>query len=250
MTNISAVLPARSRVASFLWQHFLLLVSLYILTLGVALCIRSNLGSSVISSMPLAFTLAGERGLAPGLSLGMYTNVLNVFLVATQIAVLRRRFPPVQLLQLVISLVFGVLIDVNMALTAGVVCEELWSQALTQVAGCVVMGLGVALEVRCGSVTMAGEGVPIAMSRAYGIPFPKAKIMLDVTLVVLAVASCWLFFGRWLWNVVGAGTLFAMVFVGLVVRFLGRYMGWFDRLMRYQPGFRRYLYGLARFLHR
>ena len=48
----------------------------------------------------------------------MYTNILNVLLVGAQIIILGRQFPPVQLLQLVISLVFGVLIDLNMALTA------------------------------------------------------------------------------------------------------------------------------------
>lgn len=219
------------------------------MTLGVALCVRSNLGSSVISSMPLAFSLAGADGLAPQLSLGMYTNILNVFLVGTQILILRRNFPPLQLLQLVISLVFGVLIDINMALTSMLYCATLSSQALTQFVGCTVMGFGVALEVRCGSVTMAGEGVPVAVSRTYGIPFPKAKICLDVTLVMLAVASGYFFFGEWKWNVVGVGTLFAMIYVGLAVKFFSKHLGWFDSMLHYRPGFRRYIYGLARYIH-
>lgn len=52
----------RSRLIQFCWQHLWLLISLYIMTLGVALCVRSNLGSSVISSIPMAFALAGEDG--------------------------------------------------------------------------------------------------------------------------------------------------------------------------------------------
>ena len=70
------------------------------MTLGVALAVRSNLGSSVISSAPLAFTLAGEKGLVPQFSLGIYTNILNCCLVGAQMIVLRRRFEAVQLLQL------------------------------------------------------------------------------------------------------------------------------------------------------
>lgn len=247
--NHTLVIADKDKIVSFLWQHCLLLISLFILTLGVALCIRSNLGSSVISSIPLAFTIAGTEGHVPPLSLGMYTNILNVLLVGAQIIILGRQFPPVQLLQLVISLVFGVLIDLNMALTAPLECITLSDQIVTQVAGCTIMGIGVALEVRCGSVTMAGEGVPIAISRKWGIPFPKAKIALDTTLVMLAAVASIGFFGRWQWNIVGIGTLFAMIYVGLVVKFIGRRMAWFDRLLLYRPGVRRYIYGLLRFLH-
>ena len=44
------------------------------------------------------------------------------------------------------------------------------------------------------------------------------------------------------------GTLFAMVYVGGVVRFVNRHLGWFDRILAYKPGFRRYVYGLARYI--
>ncbi len=225
----------------------LLLISLFIMTLGVALCVRSCMGSSVISSMLLAFTLAGDAGLAPPFSLGMYTNLMNMLLVGAQILVLRRRFQPVQLLQLVIGFVFGALIDLNMALTASVAPTSIWGQALAQFAGCTVMAVGIAFEVRCGSVTMPGEGLPIAIGRVTGQPFAKVKIYVDITLVAGAIVSCYLFFGRWLWNVVGIGTLFAMVYVGAAVRLIGRRLGWFDRLLA-RPGFRRYLYGLARYI--
>ena len=93
------------------------------MTLGVVLCVRSSLGSSVISSAPLAMTLAGEAGMVPSLSLGDYTNILNALLVVGQIIVLRRKFELVQLLQLVIGCVFGLLIDLNMFLTSSLVCD-------------------------------------------------------------------------------------------------------------------------------
>lgn len=39
-----------------------------------------------------------------------------------------------------------------------------------------------------------------------------------------------------------------MIFVGLVVKFVSRRIGWFERVLQYRPGFRRYFYGQARFL--
>lgn len=239
----------KEKITSLLWQHLLLLVSLFIMTLGVALCVRSNLGSSVISSAPLAFTLGGVAGKVPPLSLGEYTNLLNALLVVGQIAVLRRRYEAVQLLQLVIGFVFGALIDLNMWLTEPIECVEFSSQAITQFCGCTVLALGVSLEVRCGSVTMPGEGLPVALSKVTGKSFAQMKILVDISLVVVAVASCYLFFGAWQWNVTGWGTLFAMIYVGMAVKFISRHTPWFDRLLCYRPGFRRYVYGLARYIN-
>ena len=83
-----------------------------------------------------------------------------------------------------------------------------------------------------------------------GWPFPKAKIRVDITLVVLAVLFCFLLLGSWKWEIVGIGTLFAMVYVGVTVRLFNKHLAWFDRLLHYRPGCRRYVYGLARYIRR
>ncbi len=239
----------KEQIVSFLWQHVLLLVSLCVMTLGVAVCVRSMLGSSVISTLPYVFETAGKQGLGvPKLTIGQYTYIMNGVLVLGQIVVLRKKFEPVQLFQLLVGFVFGSLIDVNMLLTTWLQPVELWQKIVSQVLGCTILGLGIALEVRCGSVTMPGEGFPVAVSQVTGVEFPKVKIWVDCSLVVFAVIFSYVFFGAWQWYIVGIGTLFAMVYVGVVVRTMGKHLGWFDRILAYQPGFRRYVYGLARYL--
>ena len=240
----------KDKVIGFVWQHFLLLMSMFFMTFGVALCVRSNLGSGVISSIPMSFSLAGEAGLAPGLTIGGYTNIMNVMLVLAQILVLRRKFEPIQLFQLLIGFVFGCLLDVNMWLTSYFsTYQALPSQIIAQFMGATVLGCAVATEIRCGSVTMPGEGIQVAIARVTGKPFPIVKIMVDTTLVVLAVISGFCFFGVWPWTVVGPGTLFAMFYVGYVVKLVNPHLSWFDLLLDYRPGFRRYIYGLARFIY-
>lgn len=240
---------SKDRILPFLWQHLLLTISLFIMTLGVALSVRSHLGSSVISTIPFVMTLAGEDGMAPALTIGEYTYIMNFVLVMLQILILRRRFQPVQLFQLVIGFLFGFLLDVNMWLTSAVVCDSLTWQVVVQLLGCMVLAVGISLEIRCGSVTMPGEGITVAVSQASGMPFPKAKIIVDTILVALAVATGYVYFGSWQWQVVGVGTLIAMIFVGAMVRWLDPKMGWFTRLLHY-PGFRRSIYGLARYIYR
>lgn len=240
----------KDKVRGFVWQHVLLLLSMFFMTFGVALCVRSNLGSGVISSIPMSFSLAGEAGLAPGWTIGGYTNLMNVILVGAQIGVLRRRFEPIQLFQLVIGCVFGCLLDVNMWLTSFFsTYETLPAQIIAQFIGATILGCAVATEIRCGSVTMPGEGIQVAIAYVTGRPFPTVKILVDTTLVILAVISGFCFFGSWPWTVVGPGTLFAMFYVGYVVKIVNPRLGWFDRLLDYRPGFRRYIYGLARFIY-
>ena len=141
------------------------------------------------------------------------------------------------------------MLDINMYITslfsnyAG-----LASQIIAQLAGCTILGTAVAAEIRCGSVTMPGEGIQIAISRVTGWAFPKVKMLVDTMLALTAAACGIYFFGSWPWTVVGPGTLFAMFYVGFVVKLVNPHMGWFDRLLAYRPGFRRYVYGLARFI--
>ncbi len=240
----------KEKVIGFVWQHILLIISMFFMTFGVALCVRSNLGSGVISSIPMSFSLAGEAGIVPGLTIGGYTNIMNVILVAAQIIVLRKRFEVIQLFQLVIGFVFGAFLDINMWITSLFsTYEALYAQIIAQLCGATILGCAVALEIRCGSITMPGEGIQVAIARVSGKPFPMVKIMVDTTLVVLAILSGYCFFGSWPWTVVGPGTLFAMFYVGYVVKFVNPHLKWFDRLLDYRPGFRRYIYGLARFIY-
>lgn len=248
MSNNIERLTKKQRVVSFLWQHFLLLISLDLMTLGVALCVRSDLGSSVISSLPYVMSLAGPVSFMPEWTIGTYTIMMNAVFVALQVLILRRKFELVQLFQLVVGFFFGWLIDFNMWLTDFISCNTFAMKALVQLAGCTVMGIGIAFEIKCGSVTMPGEGISIAVSKVSGLPFPKVKIIIDTTLVILAVAASYLFFGKWVWSAVGVGTMFAMVYVGLVVKFVNRHIGWFDRVLAYVPGFRRYLFGLIKLI--
>ena len=136
------------RAIELVWQHFLLIISLYFMTLGVALCVRSNLGSGVISAIPMVFSIAGEASLAPPLTIGGYTNIMNIILVCAQVLVLRRQFEEIQLLQLIIGFIFGMLLDINMALTSIFSYESLWAQIVAQGLGCTILAVAIAFEIR------------------------------------------------------------------------------------------------------
>lgn len=220
------------------------------MTLGIALCVKSMLGSSVISVLPYVFHDAGTNGQVPALTIGQYTFIMNALLVVGQIGILRRQFEPVQLFQLLVGFVFGLLIDLNMNLISWLQPIALWEKATAQLVGCTILAAGIAFEVRCGSITMPGEGFPVAVSKMLNAEFPKVKITVDISLVILGIIFSYAFFGKWQWYIIGPGTLFAMYYVGWAVRIVSHHLKWFDRVLRYRPGFRRYIYGLARYIYR
>ena len=154
----------KDKIISFVLQHVLLFIALYIMTLGISLCVKSMLGASVISVLPYAFydagtdgltpalTIgqytfindAGTDGLTPALTIGQYTFIMNALLVVGQVGVLRRQFDPVQLFQLLVGFVFGMLIDLNMHIISWLQPTAFFEKAISQFAGCTILAIGVA----------------------------------------------------------------------------------------------------------
>lgn len=227
----------------FIRQNLLLLVALYIMAFGCAMFLCSHLGSSAISSLPFVLSLAGNDHASqigiypPALTVGGYTIVMNAIFVVLQILLLRRRFQPFQLLQLVVGAFFSVLIDVNMGLINSLITTDpsttagLINGIILVVLGGAVMGLGVACEVRCKSAMMPGEGIQIAIATVTGKEFSRVKIITDTSLVALAVVCCFLFYGHWRFDIVGIGTLISMIYVGAMVSVFNRHLSWWDKLL-------------------
>ena len=82
----------------------------------------------------------------------------------------------------------------------------------------------------------------------YSIEEMCTTTRVDTSIVILAVILRFLLPSSWQWQIAGVGTLFAMVYVGVPVRFADKYLGWSDRILACKPGVRRYGYGLARYI--
>ena len=74
-------------------------IGLFVMTIGIALSVKSNLGVSPVSSIPYTMTCVW------GIEMGKATILFHIILVLIQILLLRKKFKPVQLLQVVIGVV-------------------------------------------------------------------------------------------------------------------------------------------------
>lgn len=226
--KIKLVMFKQRSSAEWLRRSISFVFSLFVLGIGVALAIRANLGSSPITCPPYVLSMIPSSPF----TVGGWIFCMQFFFVLLQWLLLRKDFQKIQILQLGICLLFGFFSDLGMWLT-----EPLqWSDTLLgytarwiqlAVAGA-ILGIGVIWEVRSDILLIPGEGLPITISRVFHIDFGKVKIAFDVFLVVVAVICCYIFFGCWQWNLVGAGTLFSMFYVGMVVRVVSPHMKWLD----------------------
>lgn len=91
-----------------------------------------------------------------------------------------------------------------------------------------LLAFGIACEVRCDSLMLAGEGLPLALSKAVKKDFGKVKICSDTSLVIIGVALMYYFFGHWDWKMIGVGTLVSMFYVGFMVRVFAPHISWLD----------------------
>lgn len=199
-------------------RYVVLGLGLSLMSIGIAFSIRSDLGTTPISSLPYVVS-----ELTP-LSVGTLMILMNLVFVALQILVLRRRFKPVQLLQVPVVVVFGLLNDAALWLLRDVTYSTYWQQWLLVAIGIVVVGVGVAFQVKAQAVPLAGEGLILALSdtliRRFGVKRPllfgAMKVQFDTTLVFVSVAIA-LIFTHGLAGV-REGTVAAAIGVGFVVQ--------------------------------
>lgn len=195
-------------------RYIIFFIGLSCMALGIALTTLANLGTTPISALPFVASL----GFSP--TMGVFTGLMNLALVGFQGAVLRRKFPREQYLQIPAALLFGSLIDAWMYLVPLPATMTYAYSLLYLAMGTLVLAFGIFVEVSADVVVMAGEGAVLVITTLLRREFGVIKVAFDITLVALAAALSLLLFGEV--RGVREGTLISAVLVGFVVRFFFR----------------------------
>ena len=192
-------------------RYTLFTIGLFTNAVGISLIIKAGLGSSPISSLPYTISLGFP------VTLGTLTFILNLLLITGQMLLLKKDFQKKQWLQLPISVLFGFFIDISMLMLSWVVPEFYLWKIITLVLGCIILGLGVSLEVIANVVMLSGEAFVHAISQKKKKEFGWVKIGFDCTLMTLACITSLLLSG----GVTGVreGTIIAPLLVGIVARY-------------------------------
>ncbi len=197
-------------------RYLIFLVGLFINALGVSLVTKANLGTSPISSIPYVLSLNFP------LTLGNFTIIFSILLILLQILILRKNFKIENILQIPVSIAFGYFIDLTMYLLVWLDPQHYAVKLLALLAGCIVLGFGVYMEVLADVVMLPGESFVRAIVQTWRTNFGTTKIVFDSSMTVIAGVLSFLFFGKL--NGVREGTIIAALLVGFIARLFGKHL--------------------------
>lgn len=197
-------------------RYAVFIVSLFVMAIGVAMTKKAELGVSPISSvanvMSIQFT---------SLSIGNWLIIWNCVLILGQILFLRKKFQPVQLMQIPLSFLFGYFTDFGMWLMSFFDTDTYAVKMIFVIVGTVILGFGVALSVIANVVMNSGEAFVKAVSDVTHKDFGNLKIGFDVSCVVVSVVLSLIFFKM---KIVGTreGTIIAALATGILVKLFSK----------------------------
>lgn len=198
-------------------NYILFLIGLFIASMGVALSTRAGLGTSPVAAVPYSVSLVNHT-----LTLGWWLNILSVIQISVQIALLRKKCKPVEIIiQTVLAFVYGSLTDFSCRLLDGIEAHSYVIQFALMVLSCFVLGLGIWIQFKGGVAMLPGEAMNRAISQVTGKRYENIKIFFDVLYIITAVLICMIWIGRL--KGVREGSIIAAVAVGNIIRLYNFY---------------------------
>ncbi len=199
---------SRGRIISYI-------AGLFIMTLGIAVSIKADLGVSPVSSLPYTLTLT------VGIEMGKATILWQSLMVLAQLLILRKDFKKRYWLQILVGIVFGYFTTFANGLMALLPSPgNLLLRAALLAASVLLIALGLAIYVRADIMNIANEGVMQAVSFKTGVAFSRVKMAFDISMAVLSAVICLLVTGGL--GSIGVGTVAAAVLVGPCVGLFNR----------------------------
>lgn len=200
------------RLPQRLTMYFL---GLLIITCGIAISVKSNLGVTPVSSIPYTMTCV------LGMEMGRATILFHSLLVVVQILILRRKFEWKNILQVLVGVVFGYFTTFfNWGASFLPTPENMIIRLVMMVISTCCIAVGIFFYVPPKIMPLAIEGTMETISKVTKIEFPKVKIGFDCTMVVISLVSCLV--GIHSLGSVGIGTAFGAIFVGVILGKLNR----------------------------
>lgn len=195
-------------------SYSLFFISLIGMSLGITLVTKSNLGTTAIASIPYVLSLVFKA------SFGMFTFLANLTFLLMQILILRRDFPKIQYLQLIVGPVLGIFVDIWMSFFGFIDPIGFISRIAVSVLGCLVLAISITLQLKANVVVNPAEGIVNTLAYKAKTEFGKIKSYFDISLILIAGILSLIFMDKI--RGIGLATLITAGLVGPLVRLIGK----------------------------
>ena len=198
-------------------RYLVATLGLVLVALGVALSLKSNLGTAPVSCPPAVLNLKWTA-----ISFGTFTWIMHLLFIALQMAMRRKVLDIHYLLQLLAAFVFGYLCDACIWILNDVEITSYLMKIVLILMSVLLTAIGIRLEVIGKTWILAGDKVVDVFSEVTGVKFSNAKIGEDILLVALSAGFAWICFGSPFGRseviVIREGTLILAALTGLCMK--------------------------------
>ena len=185
---------------------------LLFMAFGVAFSVNSSLGVSPVNSLPYVISRI------TGLDLGNCVIGIFAFYILVQILLLRKKFRPIDLTQLIFSTIFGRFVDVAKKVVGDFAIPTYPGQLVMLAISIVFVAIGVCLYMDVQLVNMPMEGMTHAVNRVFfpDKPFHDIKVIMDCLTVVIGIVLSFVFLGKL--DGIREGTVICALLVGKLMK--------------------------------
>jgi uncharacterized membrane protein YczE len=188
------------------------LAGLFLLALGVALSIKSDLGVSPINTVPYVLSRV------TAIEVGLMTAMVNTSYVLIQFALLGKEMRPRDILQVISGVTFGIFVTAANYLLAFVVPAvpaSYWLRLGLLAISILCFSVGTLLYLTADVIPKPSEGIMLAIQKRSGWELSRIKTGVDCSLVTISFLISMVFSGKVLG--IGVGTLVTALSVGSVL---------------------------------
>lgn len=202
----------KNKVIDLIRRYTMFIIGLFIAAMGVALSTKANLGTSPVASVPYSVSLMS--GL---FSFGGWLNVWSVIQITVQIILLRRRCNPLEIvIQTILAFAYGYLTNFACYLIEGLQVEGYIWQFICMLAGCIVLGLGIWIQLKGNVAMLPGEAMNRAIATVTGKKYENIKIFFDVAYILVSAILGFCFLGGL--KGVREGSIIAAILIGNIIK--------------------------------
>ncbi len=201
-------------------RYIYLLISLFVAAFGVALITKASLGTSPIASIPYVLSICTTA------TMGQYMIGLNLLFLLIEVLIMSKKqmqgMKYELLLQIPVGILFGFFVDLSFPLIAWFAPADYLYSITGLLFGCVIMSVGIAMEVQANVAMMPADYVIRLLSARMSQDFGSVKLCFDVSLVMVACTISFVSLGHI--EGVREGTVIGAILVGPLVRLFLKYL--------------------------
>jgi len=193
------------------------IIGFFLLAIGITFSVNANLGVSPVASLGYAFALISP------ISLGVATFLSNIVFIIIQFVLTGKFEFKSYIIQLIIALIVSSFLDLAVTFMQVLpMANVLWLKLLYLIISLFVIAFAVTLYLLSDLPMMPYDSMVPIISEKFNLKFSTAKMICDISTVIISLISCFIALGSW--GSIGIGTIIAALFIGKILGLFMKYI--------------------------